>query len=353
MQTDGWKEGWVMRPTIYDVAKASCVSPSTVSKVIHDRGRISPSTRQRVLDTMRALNFKPNVVASALKAKRTYTLGLLLADITNPFCNLLAKAVEDTAMDNGYNVLICSTENDASRQRSILEMLIQRQVDGYILSSAMNQSGANEEWMVNQGLKIVFADRWSRLDGVPSVSSDNVRGGYLATSHLLQAGHRRIGIVLENVHLSSSRDRLQGYLQAHREYGVEASMERVVYAGFGIDAGRRMARDYSSHFGDGVTALFVVNDIIAIGFLQEALALGYHIPEDISLVGYDDIPVSSMVHPALTTVHQPIDEMARHAVSTLLRVLDGEDCPAVLLDPILVQRSSVRQIPVDIRDNDA
>lgn len=330
--------------TIYDVARESGVAPSTVSKVIHKTGRISRETQDRVLKTMEKLNFRPNVVASALKAKRTYTVALLISDFTNPFCNALAKAVEDGAIQKGYNVLVASTGNDADRHHKLIDMLIQKQVDGYILSS-FSQDDEDYTKILSSGRPIVLADRRIRRTDASAITSDNVTGGYLATEHLLRQGHRDIALLLEDPKISSSADRMQGYLQAYEELNLAVRKDRIVSGRFGLEGGRAMMRTLSTG-SDRPTAIVAANDLLAIGIMQEAFSLGLKVPDDLSVVGYDDTPMSSLVSPALTTIHQPIEEMGLASIDLLLKLLNGgpHPGPSIQLQPHLVIRSSVRGI---------
>ncbi len=337
-----------MKITIYDVAKESGVSPSTVSKVINRTGRISTETQTRVLDTMQRLAFHPNVVASALKAKRTYTVALLISDITNPFCNHLAKAVEDVAITHGYNVLLASTSNNAERHRKLIDMLLQKQVDGYIVSSF---SEGDEELvkMLAHERPVVLADRRIPNVHAATITSDNVAGGYLATQYLLQRGHRRIGILLEDPRLSSSAERMQGYRLALTEREIEPREDWMAAGYFGLGGGRRMLRELYKR-ADRPTAIFAVNDLLAIGVLQEAFDLKWRVPEELSVVGYDDIPEAAMVRPPLTTVRQPVEEMGTTAFNLLLKFIEVGNSSHDLsfLTPHLMERDSVVDITASI-----
>lgn len=337
-----------MKPTIYDVAKNSGVSVGTVSKVLHNSGRISPATRLKVFQSIQALNYKPSLVASALKAKRTFSIGLLISDITNPFCNLFAKAVEDAAIRHNYNVLIGSTENRPLRHRKLLEMMEQKQVDGLVVSSSSAEG--DDSWAEGLQFPVVMADRVSESGGVLYVASDNEAGGHLAVEYLLAQGHRRIGILLEDRHLSSSRSRLAGYRRAHLEYGLVVDESFVMEVGFGFEAGRQaMLRIRDTVLTNAPTAVFAANDLLAVGLIQQASELGYHLPADLSVVGYDDIPLAEMVSPQLTTIHQPIEEMGERAVALLMKMMQAADVYSAgasdLLRPSLVERRSVCAVP--------
>lgn len=301
---------------------------------------MSEKTRQRVLAVIEELSYQPSMVASALKAKRTFTVGLVVSDITNPFCSSLAKSIEDVAITRGYNVIVASTDNDTDRQHKLIDMLLQKQVDGYIMSP-FSEDDEDCSKILSSGRPVVLADRLMSKVRTWAVTSDNVAGGYLATTYLLNQGHRDIALFLEDPRLSSSAQRQRGYVTALHEQGIDVRPEWILSGHFGLDGGRSMLRQLS-RVSVKPTAVFAANDLLAIGALQESFALQWRIPEELSIVGYDDIPVASMVHPPLTTVRQPVETMGRVAFDLLLEALE-ENASArdvVLLPPRLIERAS-------------
>ncbi|TFE24248.1 LacI family DNA-binding transcriptional regulator [Cohnella luojiensis] len=329
--------------TIYDVAQKAGVSIATVSKVINRNGRISEKTRERIMQIMAEMGYVPNLVASALSSKRTYMIGLLLPDISNPYFAELARNIEDRAHELGYNVVICNTDNQIDKESDYLTFLQQKSVDGILMATGLAHP-QSLGLILEKKLPIALIARDAPQLAVNSVYVDDFMGGYLAASHLLSLGHRRIGIIVESMELESSRQRLKGYRSALDEFHCPYDEQWVSVSDFsivsGIEvAGRLLDRKIRP------TAIFACNDLLAIGSIQAARSRGISVPEGLSVVGFDNTFLCGMVDPALTTVGQPIRELARNAVDLLHRQLLGEEQPKqrIVLLPELVLRKSTQR----------
>ncbi|TJY39796.1 LacI family transcriptional regulator [Cohnella pontilimi] len=333
-----------MKPTIYDVARRAGVSIATVSKVINRNGKISERTREKIVHIMAEMDYFPNLVASALSSKKTNMLGLLLPDISNPYFAEMSRHMEDRAFELGYHIVICNTDNRIDKESDYLTFLQQKGVDGILLATGAAHPQSLET-LSEKKLPIVLIAREVPQLPVNTVLVDDFRGGYAATEHLLQNGHRDIAIIVESIDLASSRERLQGYRAALAEQRCPYREDRVVVSDFSIRAGMEAA----GMLLDGPrqpTAIFACNDLLAIGTVQAARSRGLQVPEQLSVVGFDDTFLATVIDPALTTVGQPIREIARQAVDLLHRQMTGEEQAKqrIVLLPELVVRNSTSPV---------
>jgi DNA-binding LacI/PurR family transcriptional regulator len=326
--------------TIYDVARHVGVSIATVSRALNGTGQIAPDTREQIDDAVRALGYKPNTLARSLVTRSTQTIALLLPDITNPFYPGLVKGVQDCAHRNGYMVLLCTAEGDPDGEESYLSMLRSRQVDGALVDG-LRLSKARIGAFVDDGFPIVSLDRDIDSAVVPLVQVDNRRGARLATEHLLELGHRRIGHVLGVERLRITSDRRQGYEDALSAAGLAVDPDLVVGGAYTEEGGRE-AIDRLLDIAPDVTAVFAANDLSAIGVLNGLVDRGVAVPDEFSVVGFDDLRIASYVSPKLTTIHQPADEIGTRAAQVLIDLLQGRRRRQrrIMLEPTLVVRES-------------
>jgi DNA-binding LacI/PurR family transcriptional regulator len=334
-----------MKPTIYDVAQLAGVSIATVSKVLNRNGKISEQTRERITKIMADMGYFPNLVASALSSKKTYMIGLLLPDISNPYFAELARHIEDRAHELGYNIVICNTDNRLDKESEYLTFLQQKGVDGILLSTGLAHPHSLE-LLLERKLPIVLISREVPQAVVNTVIVDDYMGGYLATSHLLQLGHRDIAIIVESMDLASSRGRLKGYRSALQEYEIPYQEKWVTVSDFTIASGMEAAGRLMDGPGRP-TAVFANNDLLAIGTIQAARARGIAVPDQLSVVGFDNTFLATVIDPSLTTVGQPIRELGRQAVDLLHKQIVGDEQAKqrIVLLPELVVRSSTAGVP--------
>ena len=335
------------RATIKDVAQRAGCSITTVSFVLNNKEGVSipDSTRASILNAARALNYRPNQLAVSMVTKRTNVIGLITPDNSNSFFAELSKTIECAAHEAGYSLIYGNSENDASRDLAYIQIFADRQVDGIIFAKSPSLSSEENQQLLDflqtLSIPVLMVDR--RISGNQgySVSSNNFMGGYLATRHLLELGHRKIGAYTGSRDIISSNERLRGYHAALQEWGV-AFQEELLFEG-NYQLGREAAA--LEHFlKHRVSAIFSFNDMMAFGLYQEIQKRQLSIPEDLSIVGFDDVFFGKLVHPTLTTVRQPIDQIGSVAVSMLLDLIAGTLLPPNLqnqvFEPTLVPRKS-------------
>ncbi|MGG1312722.1 MULTISPECIES: LacI family DNA-binding transcriptional regulator [Cohnella] len=329
-----------MKATIYDVAKEAGVSIATVSNAINGKGKISKKRREQIFKIMEKLNYQPSRIASALVGKRTYTLGLLIPDISNPFFSEIARAIEDHAHQTGYSVIICSTDNKDERVERYISVLEQNSVDGIIIGTGIDNLDILTQ-LQERGVPFVMISRETFALAADTVVADDFVGGMLAARHLAELGHRRMAILSENLKVSSSRERIRGFKQGLLDMGVPFDDADIVICEYRIEEGRRGAQELLAR-ADKPTAIFCCNDLLAIGAMQVARQLGVKVPDDLSIVGFDDTILASVTNPPLTTVAQPIEQMGKQAFQLLIHNLDNADAAKqrVVIRPELTVRQS-------------
>ena len=340
------------RATIKDVAKLAGYSITTVSLVLNHREvSIPKETRARIWDAVKQLDYRPNQLAVGMITKRSRILGLLIPDNSNVFFGDMSRYIERAARHNGYNLIYGNTDNNPNRNLEYMRMFIDRQVDGIIFSKSTAPGDNSDEelnaYISKSSVPFVSIDRRLNNGSVKSVILNNRRGGYLATNHLLQMGHKRIGAYTGLMNLAASEERLEGYRAALEEAGI-AYDPAFVYQG-DYQLGRE--REALAHFLDRrVTAIFCFNDLMAVGIYKAMRERGLMIPEDLSIVGFDNTPFGSLIIPELTTVAQPIKDMSECAVGLLLSAIEGKEMKdsrnTYIFEPQLVVRDSTQRISV-------
>jgi DNA-binding LacI/PurR family transcriptional regulator len=311
-----------MALTIRDVARAAGVSPTTVSHALSGKRTVSATTRARIERVIEELGYRPNQVAASMTTGRTLTLGMLVPDIANPYFGQLVANVERTAGASGYTVVVGSSELDAELEARHVRRLVDRQVDALVYLGGT--ATPNQELIdAALGRPIVAVDEaFSWLpDGAAVITVDNRVGGMLAAQHLVGLGHERVAIVAGPDALPTARDRTAGFVDATRR----AAREPVVRAAdaYTVEAGRRAGAALLATAAD-ITGVFCANDLLALGVMQVAAELGRRVPDDLSIVGFDDMFVSPLVTPALTTVRQPLDRIGREAAELAIAMATGE-----------------------------
>lgn len=314
--------------TIREVAARAGVSTATVSRSLRGGTGVEPATRKKVEAAARELRYRPSGVARSLKLRATSTVGLIVTDIENPYFPQIVSAVEDAAREAGYSVLLADGRRDPERELESLDILAEREVDGMIIASTA-VSRRHRERILELHCPAVIVNSESTVPGVPAVMSDNVMGGRLAAEHALELGHRALVFVGDDDdHNSAVQARIDGAQAAVADRGGDARFRVVASMGIGdgaVEGGIRAARELvQASFEE--TAVLCRNDLSAIGVMRGLIDAGRRIPEDVSVVGYDDIELAAYVEPALSTVRQSTEEMARLAVEDLFgRLAQGHD----------------------------
>ena len=329
--------------TIREVAEKAGVSPTTVSHVINNTRYVSGNVRSRVIDAMRELNYRPNGLARSLRRGETLTLGLILPDSANPFFAEIGRAIESSAFACGYSVILCNTENDIKKERLYTEVLENKQVDGMIfVASGENREAISE--IANNGLPVVVVDRDMGSLELDTVITDNYHGGLIATQHLLSLGHRIIALITGPSNITPSADRVTGYRAALQQSNLPVDENLIVRGNFHPPSGYEGALRLFQCI-PRPTAVYACNDMMAIGVIRAASQLGLGIPEDVSIVGFDDIELTSYTTPPLTTISQPKQEIGQLAVSLVLERIQNPSLPPrrSVLSPRLVIRESTQR----------
>ena len=335
-------------PTLQDVARLAGVAPITASRAINASGYVSQELRERVLQAAKELGYVPNTLARSLRLRRTQTLALVLTDITNPFFTTVARGVEDAASAAGYTVIFCNTDEDEAKERNYLEMLLQKRVDGLLLVPARDGSGSLQAVQA-QGVPVVVIDRRASGCQADVVRCDSEGGAYELARLLVSLGHRWIALLNGPRGVSTAEDRSAGFLHGLREAGLE-SQAAVLHGSFTQASGAEMTRQALA-LQPRPTALFAANNFIAIGAMQALRELGVGVPEEIALVGFDDLPPALVMFPFLTVASQPAYEMGRRAALLLIDRLEGRlesACEEVILPTeVIVRQSSGRKIATE------
>jgi DNA-binding LacI/PurR family transcriptional regulator len=340
------------RVTIQDVARAAGVSVSTVSNLLNGRdGRMRPGTSRRVRQAIVELDYQPSDVARQLRTGQGRMLGLIVPSVANPFWADLAHVFEAEALRYGYQVALCNGERDPDRERAYVEDLWTSGVRAVILGSSL-PSLSHLMPAIRRGLRLIAFDR-ETIEGddqsVISVSVDNRVGGFIATRYLLLLGHRRIGFITGRVETISRRQRLAGYQQAIHEAGVQFTKELIWEGhsteGYGDIESAKLGKQgivALLELPDPPTAIVTINDIYAIGVMAGVRERGLTVPTDVSVVGFDDIVLSSLVDPPLTTVSQPLTEMARFAIDVIrgAHEISPDTRTSLVVMPRLIVRES-------------
>jgi LacI family transcriptional regulator len=301
---------------IKDVAEKAGVSITTVSHVINETRYVSDDLKSRVLKTMEALNYRPNTLARSLRSGRSRTIGLVIPDISNLFFADISRKIEDKGFEYGYSVILCNTDDDFEKESRYIDVLLEKQVDGIIFISA-GTSKQNSLNKMGMGIPIVIADR-----DIPSLTSDvvlidNHEGGYKATIYLISLNHKRIACITGPSLMTPSALRVEGYKHALIESGIKIDDSLICQGDFRYESGEYCMRNLLN-LSNPPTAVFVCNDMMALGAFRAIHESGKKIPEDISIIGFDNIPLSQTSYPTLTTMAQPTEDMANMAVDILV-----------------------------------
>jgi len=323
--------------TIRDVASLAGVSPMTVSRVINESDRVSPDTQRRVEKAIAELGYIPSRLARGLSARRTGTLAVIVPDVANPFFTMVVRAAEDVARRSAYRVILCDTRADLAVERDVIEELIAHRVEGIAIAPVSDRSKPHLARLARFRVPFVLIDRT-----VAAVVGDSVGGAQQLVEHLIRLGHRRIGLIVEADEVSSARERRQGYESALRAAGLPLDPALVEVATPDPDGGlEAMGRLLSSE--DRPSAVFAVNNLVALGAIEAVRNTGLDVPDDVALVCFDDIEFASRLYPFLTALEQPAETFGTLGTRLLLDRIEGRgparDHVVVLPGQLTVRRS--------------
>ncbi|GAA0794878.1 LacI family transcriptional regulator [Clostridium sp. AF19-22AC] len=326
--------------SISDVAEMLGVSKSTVSRAINGNSGVGDELRKKVLDLVDEIGYKPNTIAQSLSRGRVNIVALILGDIRNPFYADLAFNIQRILNSHGYMVMVFNSEYDVQREIEFLKLTIQFNFAGLILITA--QTEIVEDMLHSMDVPMVLVNRILPSYTGDSVLTDNFQAGYMAVMHLLELGHKHIGFVRGPGVSSASSQRFEGYRQALRNFSLPFNEEYVYESDLKMETGITLARNFVKDLKVRPSAMVVVNDMTAIGFIDGCRENGLSIPEDLSIVSFDDIEFSAMKGIELTTISQHVDKMSEHAARLMLKQLEEKDAKPerVILEPTLVIRKT-------------
>jgi LacI family transcriptional regulator len=326
--------------TMKEVAKLAGVSVATVSRVLNDKPNVSPELRSRVLQAVEKLSYQRNRVARSLRAKTSLIIGLIISDIQNPFFTSVVRGVEDVAYDHGYTLLLCNSDEDPDKERLYIDIMLAERVAGVIISPVAEVDNYSSV-LLQAGVPVVAMDRRMRDLEVDTVVVNNVEGVYQAVGHLIEQGHRRIGFIGGPTRTTTGRERQEGYQKALAEHGLGLEQGLVKIGDFKQDSGYQMTCELLE-MDDPPTAIFTANNLMTLGALNAIHEKRLSIPQEVAIVGFDDMSWAPSLAPPLTAVAQPTYELGRTAADLLLRRIGDPHRPTeqICLEADLVVRES-------------
>ncbi len=327
-------------PTIYDVARESGVSYTTVSRALSGYEFVKPSTREKVLRAARKLGYVPNQQARSLAGGRSNMIGVLVPTLSNGYISEIIYGIDEELSKSGYTIILYTTHRHQGKESTYVATMINGGAEGLLLVVPLISSSYLDA-LHQQDFPYVLIDQMTETEQCPSVTATNRQGAYEATQYLIELGHRRIGFVSGLAGLHSATERLAGYEAALSDHGIPPRDELIIGGDFLVQGGHLATQTLLS-LPEPPTAIFAANDMSAFGALEAIRQRGLQVPDDISVIGFDDIPHASLVYPKLTTVHQPLTEIGREAAIMLLKCIEDVDYrpPQVILPTRLIFRDS-------------
>jgi LacI family transcriptional regulator len=335
------------RTTITDVARTAKVSIQTVSAVFHDKPGISDATRERVRRIIERLHYEPNGLASSLRAQRSPTVGVLIPSITNPYFAEFVRGIEDIAHLNRYSVFLCNSDQDPEKETEYLQLLRRHNVAGYLVAYDVNNlavSGILIQLALQHTPVVAFGSRQLHKK-VNVILTEDEDGSFRITSHLIELGHRRIALIQGPAHGPGnpvSENRIRGYIRALKSAGIRVLNSYIVPGGFTVADGQNGAERLMKQ-SPAPTAIVAANDLVAIGAISVLKRLGKRVPDDVSIAGYDNIQMSELVDPPLTTIYQPTYEMGKRAMEAVLTQIQIPGTAGKVIQfekPLIVRQST-------------
>jgi len=337
--------------TIKDVARIANVSITTVSRVLNDNVcLVNEKTRQRVLEAVNALDYSPNAMARGLHADKTKAIGLIIQDITNPYYMGMVRSVEDIAQNLSYTIILANAQRCHKKTAEYLRIMREKRVDGVIIIGGRILQDTKVSSFLDKGdMKIVVVGRPISTN-LPCVNIDNAQASLNACEYLINLGHRRISLIVGAAGPTTT-ERLSGYHEALKLHGIAENPMWIANGHFTFEGGYSAVGNVGEIGGkNGVTAVFATNDVMAIGAMKRLQKMGYSIPGDVSVLGFDDVQAASYVTPTLSTVAVPVQGLGRAAMETLSQMIDDKETPLSTIFPTkIIVRESTAQCSADLR----
>jgi LacI family transcriptional regulator len=335
---------------IKELAERLNLSITTVSRVLNGKStsyRISAVTSQRVIDAARELNYSPNRIARGLKLEKTDTIGLIIPDVANAFFASIAKIIEIESRKNGYSIILCDSLDNEETELELLQLMNGRKVDGIIIAPVGHKS-IHIEQVQKSGTPVVVVDRFFPKTTIPYISTDNYSGAFKAVDHIISMGHTRIACIQGGRDTSSNIDRVRGYMDALKKYNIDPDPSLMPGDSFGEENGYIQTRILMSK-NNRPTAIFALSNLISLGVLRALNEIQLTIPQDVSLLSFDEQPYSAFLASPMTTIEQRREEIARMALNVLLGMIrkgTTEDETKILLEPRLIIRKSIKNMHI-------
>lgn len=328
-----------MPPTIADVARAAGVSTATVSRVLNGNTEVNAVLAGRVRAAVSQLAYRPSRIARSLRTRRTSIWAMIISDIRNPFFTDMVRGVEDVAYANGYSLVLCNAEEDPAKEADYLQLALAEHMAGVILTPTSATTDVTP--LLERGVALVTVDRKLPGGQVDRVLIDNAGGAEMAVSHLVDHGYWRIGCISGRTEVSTGSERLEGYKAGLRAHGIRVSRKLIAYGDF-RESGGKAAMDELLARPERPDAVFVANNLMTLGALEAIAEAGLRVPDDIAVVGFDDVAWAALLRPSLTTIAQPTYEVGAETARMLLQRLGGYAGPAreLMLSPALRVRAS-------------
>lgn len=332
-----------MKPTIKDIAKKIGVSVATVSRVINNRSGYSPETEKKVLKVIDKLGYCPNALARGLVGKKIKTIGVLMPSVSSMVASKILNGIEDAAHNKNYSVIICNTDNSGKRTINYLRVLREKQIDGIIVVSEI----LTDEYInviKKMEVQIVLVSTITKGNNFTFIKVDDAKAAYQTTEYLINKGHKNIAMI------SGTKDdvvagipRVKGYLKALEDYGLPKKKENIVYGDFSFDSGK-ICMEKLLKQSPKISAVFAASDEMAIGALSAAYRHRINVPEQLSVIGYDNTKLAQMTVPPLTVLSQPFYQMGYEGLSMLISKIKGENVESKILPHIIIERQTVKDI---------
>ncbi|WP_168190130.1 LacI family DNA-binding transcriptional regulator [Caloramator sp. E03] len=330
--------------TIKDVAKRSGVSVATVSRVLNNTAPVNYKTKETIMKAIEELNYKPNIIAQGMRTKKSKTIGITIPDYINPFYYELFKYIEDAAKKEGYHVIVSSTGEDINEDINCIDDLINRNIDGLIICTYRGDKETIKYLLeLSKKIPIIFMDNLQLDKPVNSVYTDGYKGMKEITKHLISLGHKNIGFVKSIAKYKVANDRFYGYKDALIEAGIEFRDELVYEGNYHIQSGYEAAKYFFTDKKLNPSAIVSSTDLMAIGAMNYIKTIGLRIPEDVAIAGFDDIYMSRLISPPLTTYRQPIEEIAKEAINLFINKVNhpnAKNRTIVLNGEMVIRRST-------------
>ncbi len=326
--------------TIKDIARQAGVAPSVVSRALNNKYGVKNSTKELIQKIAREMDYYPNTAARSLVTRRTETIGVIMADLSEPYYSQIIKGMEYVASQTGFTLLFSNSYESIEHNRVLQKMIFAERVDGLVIVGSNIQEKNFVATLLEQKIPFVLIERNFSNPRVNCIWVDNMAGAYMATKYLIEHGHRKIAHVAGNLYYQVTLDRIDGYKKALNEAGIRYSEELVTSGNFISPDAYTAVKELLRH---ECTAIFAASDAMAYGALQAIHDMGLSVPEDIAVVGFDNLEFSALTNPPLTTIKQPRYEMGEKSLSILTDILRGESKEGVkiCLQPELMVRRSV------------